>query len=78
MKVLGISGKERHAAAAVSVDGAVVAAAAEESFARVPHIGYRHTGGYPLSAIDGCLTRAGLTAGEIDRVSGCARPRLSR
>jgi carbamoyltransferase len=68
MKVLGISGKERHAAAAVSIDGAIVAAAAEESFARVPHIGYRHTGGYPLSAIDACLTRAGLTFAGIDRV----------
>jgi carbamoyltransferase len=68
MKVLGISGKERHAAAAVSIAGAVVAAAAEESFARVAHIGYRHTGGYPLSAIDACLTRAGVTLDEIDRV----------
>ena len=68
MKVLGISGKERHAAAAVSIDGVVVAAASEESFARVPHIGYRHTGGYPLSAIDACLTRAGLTFDELDRV----------
>jgi carbamoyltransferase len=68
MKVLGISGKERHAAAAVSIDGAVIAAAAEESFARVRHIGYRHTGGYPLSAIDACLTRASLTHAEIDRV----------
>ena len=68
MKVLGISGKERHAAAAVSIDGAVAAAAAEESFARVRHIGYRHTGGYPLSAIDACLTRASLTYAEIDRV----------
>ncbi len=67
-KVLGISGKERHAAAAVSIDGAIVAAVAEESFARVPHIGYRHTGGYPLAAIDACLTRAGLTFAEIDRV----------
>ncbi len=68
MKVLGISGKQRRAAAAVSIDGALAAAAAEESFARVPHIGYRHTGGYPLSAIAACLTRASLTCTEIDRV----------
>ena len=68
MKVLGISGKERHAAAAVSIDGAVASAAAEESFARVRHIGYRHTGGYPLSAIEACLTRASLAYAEIDRV----------
>ncbi len=68
MNVLGICGKECHAAAAVSIDGVVAAAAAEESFARVRHIGYRHTGGYPLSAIAACLTRAGLTAAEIDRL----------
>ena len=68
MNVLGISGRERHAAAAVSIDGALAAAAAEESFARVRHIGYRHTGGYPLSAIAACLTRASLTCSEIDRV----------
>ncbi len=68
MNVLGICGRERDAAAAVSIDGVVAAAAAEESFARVRHIGYRHTGGYPLSAIAACLTRAALTSAEIDRV----------
>jgi carbamoyltransferase len=68
MKVLGISGSERHAAAAVAVDGSIVAAAEEQSFARVPLIGYRHTGGLPLAAIDACLTRAHLSLTEIDRI----------
>src|SRR5438045_2839183 len=69
MNVLGISGSERAAAAAVSIDGSIVAAASEESFARVPQIGYRYTGGFPLAAIDACLTRAGLTLADIHTVS---------
>src|SRR4051812_6288485 len=68
MNVLGISGSARDAAAAISVDGAIVAAASEESFARVPAIGYRHTGGYPLAAIAACLARAGVTVDSLDRV----------
>ena len=66
--MLGISGRDRDAAAAVSVDGEIVAAAAEESFARVSRIGYRHTGGYPVAAIEACLARAAMTLADIDRV----------
>jgi carbamoyltransferase len=69
MKVLGISGSERDAAAALSVDGVLVAAAAEESFARVPQIGYRATGGYPLAAIHACLTRANIRLADIERLA---------
>ena len=69
MKVLAISGSERDAAAALSVDGVLVAAAAEESFARVPQIGYRTTGGYPLAAIHACLTRANIRLADIDRLA---------
>jgi carbamoyltransferase len=75
MNVLGISGSERAAAAAVSIDGAIVAAASEESFVRVPEIGYRYTGGFPLAAIEACLTRAGLTLADIHTVSVVADDR---
>ncbi len=68
MRVLGVSGRDRDAAAAVSVDGEIVAAAAEESFARVSRIGYRHTGGYPVAAIEACLDRAAMTLADIERV----------
>lgn len=68
MRVLGISGGARHAAAAVSIDSEIVAAAAEESFARVAHVGSMMTGGYPVAAVDACLVRAGLTLGDIDRI----------
>lgn len=68
MNVLGISGRDRDAAAALSVDGRVVSAASEESFARVPGIGYAQTGGFPRDAVQACLDAASLDAGSIDQV----------
>ncbi|HEX5068646.1 MAG TPA: carbamoyltransferase C-terminal domain-containing protein [Vicinamibacterales bacterium] len=69
MKVLGISGRDRDAAAALAVDGRVVAAATEDSFARVAGIGYALTGGFPRAAAQACLDVAGLDAADIDEVS---------
>jgi len=69
MNVLGISGRDRDAAAALAVDGRVVAAATEDSFARVAGIGYALTGGFPRAAAQACLHVAGLDAGDIDEVS---------
>jgi carbamoyltransferase len=68
VKVLGICGRDRDAAAALSVDGRVVSAAIEESFARVPGIGYAQTGGFPSHAVEACLDAAGLEARAIDEV----------
>jgi carbamoyltransferase len=68
MKRLGICGCERDAAAALSIDGVLVAAAAEESFSRFSRVGYRQTGSYPLLAIEGCLATSGLAPGDIDRI----------
>jgi carbamoyltransferase len=68
VKVLGICGRDRDAAAALSVDGRVVSAAIEESFARVPGIGYAQTGGFPSQAVEACLGAAGLEARAIDEV----------
>src|SRR5262245_51494434 len=65
MNVLGISGRDRDAAAALAVDGKVVSAVAEESFARIPGIGYVHTGGFPHAAVKACLDRAGLDVSDI-------------
>ena len=69
MKVLGISGRYREAAAAVAIDGEVIAAASEDSFVRVAGIGYSQTGGFPQGAVDACLEKTGLTLAELDRVS---------
>ena len=68
MNVLGISGRFREAAAALAIDGRVTAAASEECFVRVAGIGYAQTGGFPGAAVEACLTRAGLTPAQIDRV----------
>lgn len=68
MAVLGISGRERGAAAAIAVDGRVVAAATEDSFARVRGIGYGQTGGFPRGAVKACLQIAGVAAYEIRQI----------
>jgi carbamoyltransferase len=68
MNVLGITGRDRDAAAALSVNGHVVSAAAEESFARVPGIGYAQTGGFPRHAVQACLSAAGIDVESIDEV----------
>jgi carbamoyltransferase len=69
MRVLGISGRYRHAAAALAVDGHVTAAASEDCFVRVPGIGYMQTGGFPGAAVEACLRSAGLMLADIDRVT---------
>ena len=51
-------------AAALIVDGEIVAAAAEERFSR-----NKHTGSFPEGAIRECLSAAGITAGEIDEIA---------
>jgi carbamoyltransferase len=66
MKILGICGGIRHgnwdAAAALVVDGAIVAAAEEERFTRVKHA----PGNLPTRAISYCLEEGGLDIRDID------------
>lgn len=73
MVVLGISGSKRDAAAALAVDGRIVAAASEESFVRVPGVGYRMTGGLPSKAIAACLERAKLSLADVRKIV-CSSP----
>jgi carbamoyltransferase len=54
------------AAAALVVDGAVVAAAAEERFNR-----HKQTGDFPVHAIAYCLEQAGLSLAEVDEIAHC-------
>jgi carbamoyltransferase len=68
MNVLGISGRYRDAAAAVAVDGQIIAAASEDCFTRVAGIGYTQTGGFPTSAVDACLQAAGLELHDVARL----------
>jgi carbamoyltransferase len=69
VNTLGISGRDRDAAAALAVDGRVVAAASEECFTRVPGIGYTLTGGFPTAAVEACLRSANLDARDLDELS---------
>jgi carbamoyltransferase len=52
------------AAAALVIDGKLVAAAEQERFG-----GKKHTGAFPIDAIDFCLAEAGVSIHEIDEVA---------
>ncbi len=67
---LGIGGVLGHDAnAALLVDGDLIAAAQEERYTRV-----KHDGRFPDSAIDDCLTRAGLTSADVTDVVFAEKP----
>jgi carbamoyltransferase len=63
MRVLGISAYYHDSAAALVVDGKIVAAAQEERFTRK-----KHDPGFPCNAIAYCLAEAGCALDELDAV----------
>ena len=67
--ILGISAFYHDAAAALVVDGQIVAAAQEERFTRK-----KHDASFPKRAIDYCLSHAGLTASQLDHVGFYEKP----
>ncbi|GBD25686.1 Decarbamoylnovobiocin carbamoyltransferase [bacterium HR30] len=69
MKILGISCFYHDAAAALLVDGQLVAAAEEERFSRK-----KHDSDFPRLAIQFCLTQAGLRAEDLDYVVFYEKP----
>jgi carbamoyltransferase len=71
MKVLGISAYYHDSAAALVVDGRVVAAAQEERFTRK-----KHDSGFPRQAIHSCLETGGVKPGEVDLVAFYDKPFL--
>lgn len=70
-KILGISAFYHDSAAAVVIDGRVVAAGQEERFTRV-----KHTPGFPVNAIKYCLEESGLTIDDLDCVVFYDKPLL--
>ncbi|HYP28718.1 MAG TPA: carbamoyltransferase C-terminal domain-containing protein [Blastocatellia bacterium] len=74
MIILGISGQEKDAAAALVRDGRVVAVIEEEKLARVRHVGMGHAGGLPYRAIEFCLGRAGASLEEVDIIAYYMEP----
>lgn len=71
MNILGIGGYSHDSAAALLVDGKLVAAVAEERLTRV-----KHQGGAPAKAVQYCLESAGLTMDDVDHVGCYMRPFL--
>src|ERR1035438_5641734 len=52
------------AAAALVIDGKLIAAAEEERFTNK-----KHTGDFPIRAIQFCLAEAGISIGDIDEIA---------
>jgi len=67
--ILGISAFYHDSAAALVVDGQVVAAAQEERFSRI-----KHDASFPAAAAAWCLAEAGLTAAQLDYVGFYDKP----
>ncbi len=70
--ILGLNAFHGDAAAALVIDGVLVAAAEEERFNRV-----KHCAGFPALATAWCLADAGLTAADIDHVAIGRDPRAN-
>jgi carbamoyltransferase len=74
MNILGISGQERDAAAALIKDGRVVAAIEEEKLSRVRHVGIDYAGGLPERSIRFCLDRGGISFDQVDYLAYYLEP----
>ncbi len=61
MKILGVSAYYHDSAAAIVVDGEIIAAAQEERFTRI-----KHDPSFPSNAVRYCLEETGLKIEEID------------
>jgi carbamoyltransferase len=71
MKILGISAFYHDSAAALVVDGEIVAAAQEERFSRK-----KHDAGFPRHAVRYCLEQGGFSPAELDSVVFYDKPFL--
>jgi carbamoyltransferase len=67
--ILGISAYYHDSAAALVVDGQIVAAAQEERFTR-----RKHDPGFPRNAVAYCLSEGRLSAGDVDYAVFYERP----
>jgi carbamoyltransferase len=71
MKILGISAHYHDSAAALLVDGDLVAAVQEERLSR-----HKNDAAFPVGAIEHCLERAGIEAEQLDAVVFYEKPML--
>ena len=70
MIILGINAYHADAAAAIVVDGKLIAAAEEERFRRI-----KHWAGFPTEAIRYCLSEAGISIHDVDHVAVSRDPK---
>ncbi len=63
IKIVGISAYYHDSAAALIIDGDIVAAAQEERFTRK-----KHDAGFPLNAVNYCLSEANTSLSDVDYV----------
>src|ERR1700743_662540 len=81
VNILGINSVYHESAAALLVDGELVAAAEEERFNRIKHAkeaSFDNPHQFPERAIRYCLKHAGLTASDIHHIGYSFRPKLPR
>ncbi len=71
MKILGISCFYHDSAAALVIDGEIIAAAQEERFTRK-----KHDASFPVNAIQYVLREAGISAADIDQIAFYDKPFL--
>jgi carbamoyltransferase len=71
VRIVGISAYYHDSAAALVVDGRIVAAAQEERFTRK-----KHDAGFPANALRYCLAEAGLSLADVDHVVFYDKPFL--
>jgi len=71
LHILGISAFYHDSAAAIVVDGRIVAAAQEERFTRK-----KHDSGFPLEAVRYCLEAAGKSLADVDHIVFYDKPFL--
>ena len=69
--ILGISAFYHDSAAALIIDGEIIAAAQEERFTRK-----KHDSSYPLNAINYCLSEARLSLAQVDHIAFYDKPFL--
>src|SRR5712691_4699663 len=70
--ILGLNAYHGDAAAALVVDGELVAAAEEERFNRIKHVA-----GFPFLAASWCLAEVGLAPEQLDHVAVSRDPRAN-
>jgi carbamoyltransferase len=71
VRILGISAFYHDSAAALVVDGDIIAAAQEERFTRI-----KHDSSFPQNAVRACLSIGGITLDDLDYVAFYDKPFL--